>query len=659
MGLKTFRIHEVWAHKVSLSKVNGLTVAVFDPSAHEHYKPGVIAENHAFRTFNGLESDEKTLTDWILVHLLPPQGYKMSRAKKRRIAETMLRNGIMVNGVLYVRCIRSASQTRQGNALFVRATLDRDVVRATLNYGATFVVPNLKKDGTLRNPELPASAMVTSVAKSETRNGMAQSTTYPTGLFLAKPVDFTVPAGQPYHADFLTYEVVSDPVATISFDLFGVGMTEMMVKPADGMGTIRPLAALRVCRRIAELRGKVIIPADVLAYLEASIIGKGFVASMKGDAEFKRLWLAYAPSLLQDRGAGLKGISAVYPHDELEGKHVDLVVTDSQWKYSYAHGLHPEFLVCQWQKPAKSNLVKLNYQFTQALALRKQDGVALAMQGLGFTCDQVLTNPSAAKAFLGLISGQEEDDTTRKEVSTLTRLLIANEEMLHDIYAQQKLTALMERHVNDMALGRIPVEGAYRYIICDPRVIFGKASYLQKGQQFLNGVVDTFAAFRSPLIHRSECGLLGTVSVPEWEELGLFRDILVLSPKDDLQLRCGGADVDGDKFLVTRNATLMAAVTPCPLMMNSSEEGVYEEYTWANILKADLLSLEGDLIGRITNASSSISDWANHEIERLAAMGFEPGVDEYVAEPGNSIEELLAAAQNRNRRQASADDCLI
>lgn len=139
--------------------------------------------------------------------------------------------------------------------------------------------------------------------------------------------------------------------------------------------------------------------------------------------------------------------------------------------------------------------------------------------------------------------------------------------------------------------------------------------------------------------------------MPEWEKLGLFRDLFVQSGWEDTDLKAGGADKDGDKFLITASELVLSAVDNSPIMMNASDEGAVEEWSWKSITKMDMVTLGGNAVGRITNLASSLVDWANAEIERLYEAGFDPETDEYEPVPGKSLTDLLAKYQARHQRR--------
>lgn len=595
------------------------------PTALSYDLP-TVSENRAFRMFSETQPHQEAerpgiLVAWVQVDFQPARIVDSSamaefgtvtydESRCQFLVEAILREGLMVDGQLYIRCLRSASQVRSGEALFVRADLDRDAVRKATSFGAIFGKRNAKSDGSLIVPTLPAEAVVENIAKMEARYGLATSSSLDTGLVLGED---------------LTYQIRPDFERTISTKVYRKGSTEITITPTDGMGFIRPAAAVKVAVSLE------IISEKQGVWMLHNLHTVGYCDLMLHDVAFRAEWLKSMPSAFQIRCAGVKGLQVVYPFDELHGVDCDVVILDSQWKYTYEEGQRPTLEVCAWQKAPKSTFVRLNYQFIQALSLTGADLIGLAQSALSRLQSTVLSDPNDAMAFLGMIASANDDDGYGATlVSTLTRTLNACPAMLSDFQIQKSIRKLLKKYVTEMRHGRIPVEGEYRYIIGDPSVAFWKEQgysspeacpgILAPGQNYMGGICDTYAAFRSPQISNSESCLLTTCDVPMWTELGLFGGLSVLNTHDDTLPRAGGADCDGDKMLFTPHPVIVANVVSSDMLDTEAREGTYSQIDadqfWPNMLKYDLSTASGSLVGLITNLATTKVDRALCEVER-------------------------------------------
>ena len=90
------------------------------------------------------------------------------------------------------------------------------------------------------------------------------------------------------------------------------------------------------------------------------------------------------------------------------------------------------------------------------------------------------------------------DDKTL--VNKITKILAADPDMIDDKKVQSGLKNLLNKFINEMAIGRVPVMGDYAYIVTDPRFLFedAKTRILQAGQNWYNGRLGLFAGFRAP-----------------------------------------------------------------------------------------------------------------------------------------------------------------
>lgn len=358
--------------------------------------------------------------------------------------------------------------------------------------------------------------------------------------------------------------------------------------------------------------------------------GMGFMSYEVAVEIARELELSYVPTAFQVRFAGAKGLLVVYKWDRKAKAEwdKDVLFLDSMWKYDFDEkkynrkkGNGPKLEIASWVKPAKSEYVNLTYQFIQALDIKPEDLLSLAKEALDKVETGVLTDVNKAKLFLGMLDASGDDEYDDKLVSTLTRTLDADESMLQDIYVQRKLRGMMERFIKDMRRGKVPVAGFYRYIIADPSVIFGNEDgVLQAGEYYHNGENKLYAGFRSPLIHSSEAVKLQMVPKAEFEGkenteytegFGRFtylKDLIVFNTYDDTLPRMGGADVDGDKIMITADSRVVDAVVGGGIIYAEGKDGITVKYSRKEVVKFDLATMKKSRIGIITDYATAWTD---------------------------------------------------
>lgn len=236
----------------------------------------------------------------------------------------------------------------------------------------------------------------------------------------------------------------------------------------------------------------------------------------------------------------------------------DIMFTDSMWKANFdprylldADSDVPEdhrarFEIVLWQKNRKNETVFMGYQYWQALP--GIDVKPFAARKVKELKDTIFTDWKEALLFLGQYdTGRDSDDYEEKvdeaagKIQKVILALNENPEVIQERWIQEVIRDTREKYIQDMAGGRIPVEGANPYIISPVECQFGRKSELKKKQYYYNGKTDTYTLFRSPLIHKSEVVNAKTVDVEAYH--GFFKDILIINPYDDTLPRMGGASL--------------------------------------------------------------------------------------------------------------------
>jgi hypothetical protein len=294
---------------------------------------------------------------------------------------------------------------------------------------------------------------------------------------------------------------------------------------------------------------------------------------------FRRLGIRLTPDqvigkLIQFRWAGVKGTALVVPDALFEnatmvdGTHpysgYDIIAESSSWKYTpdtrYFRGeLAPELELVAISKSKHSN--NLNYQFIAALdggdGNNTGENLRSIVDGRFAFATQVMSDPEVAKADFGIKSMKESDlddldiDDYEKSLTTImSKALDACDDIIYDRSWRAKYTNRFTRSRDKMSYGKIPVDGANRFVISDPTAFFRvdlavprmKGDQVQKdfdgndmfdivithmNQVALSGINDCYwgntdqeaVLFRSPCVHPGEpqrVSLIGLDKIPEY-----------------------------------------------------------------------------------------------------------------------------------------------
>lgn len=604
-----------------------------------------VSENRAFRMFshktevrvktivdeNGNEMNEEVTVrlaeEFIVVNFSYGGLSKEDKESAKLAIRRILKKGLTIvkldgTRVTYRRVLTSASQTRVGKRLMT--SLPVKEVRDGVSYGAEF-------------PE------EVKIANMEARYGLAESSTIE-----ITNEDFSFDIMPDYAIerkhDIKVYDWKTRKLSTYKqhVDTY---------EPLDGQGTMLPSAAVRTAHRLELIsRAEREMLLDWLEVYNQDVR----LAEVEGNEEFLKVW-SKVPSAFQIRFGFTKGLLLVYPHNletkdcngrktrntgkcmEFFGEKThkydftkDIMFTDSMWKENF----NPYYVseecpsekrvkleIVLWQKNRLNDTVFMGYQYWQALRNDKISPKTFAGRALKELKETIFSNADDAKAFLGMYdTGRDAGEYDKKmsaaggKIQKVIELLTENPDMIGERFVQETIRKTREKYVGDMAKGRIPVKGANPYIVTCPELQFGKKAVLKAGEYYYNGVESRFAAFRSPLIHKSEAVVLNTVDAPAYHVFN--QDILIMNPFDDTLPRMGGADTDGDKVAMVENDEICDAVeTGLPMLYDAgfkagespNSEAQIFKYDLATIINEDVLS-----IGEITNMSTAWKDIANN-----------------------------------------------
>lgn len=245
---------------------------------------------------------------------------------------------------------------------------------------------------------------------------------------------------------------------------------------------------------------------------------------------------------------GVKG--TVIPVAEMDGDErladVDMLVFKKSAKYISEDA---PFEVINF--PHKKERAQLNYQFVQSTVTDGKVLIKGAEKAFENVKDVLKSADNALKFVAGVRGLNDEGDDL---LTKLANDLETEPRLITEHYHHQQLLNKVEKFVKEVGYGRIPVNGAFKYIISDPVWLYHQAmgddfeSALEASEVYCNGI-DSFEAgmWRSPMIHYSEPQKVLCKNI---DYLWMYKDIIVLNTKDAIAPALGGADFDGDKCLI-------------------------------------------------------------------------------------------------------------
>lgn len=224
--------------------------------------------------------------------------------------------------------------------------------------------------------------------------------------------------------------------------------------------------------------------------------------------------------------------------------------------------------------------------------------------------------------------GITDTDEYEPESKYLEAALI-NHVMLKDPAIKQFIYRKLKKAIEEAKVGKIYCSGFYHTGVGD---MIGYLQYaagqtpagcLKAGELYSgNFAPGTLLSFRSPLVDPSEVNRINLVQndlTRKW--LGHFKDqdIVMFNLYDASLPQQGGADCDGDIFLLTNDPVLTASKIEKPIILDIEDKLTVspKPYTKDNLTEYELMTRDSR-IGEITNAATSIANkyTANEEVKK-------------------------------------------
>ena len=327
----------------------------------------------------------------------------------------------------------------------------------------------------------------------------------------------------------------------------------------------------------------------------------------------------WVPTVQGRRNGGIKGQFTVVAEMDSDPrlKGVDIIAFGKSVKY--ISNAAPYEII----NYPHLNTATLNYQFCQSTVSAEDSDVLIkgAKRVLEDT-KKVLTDPAYACKFMGAIRNindgfnEEIDDQATKIANDLE----VEPRVLNDVYHSVSIKERLDKYIRGISFGRIPVKGAYRYVISDPVYLYHKVvgddfeSSLKAGEVYVDGI-DGYdcGMWRSPMIHFSEPQRAAVKNV---DYLHIYKDLVILNPYDGIAPSLGGADFDGDKFLVVidykdgsfESDLVQAIQMPGYILMDDFSSAPKVDNTIENRIKYYIALSKKARVGQITNWATCVND---------------------------------------------------
>ena len=207
------------------------------------------------------------------------------------------------------------------------------------------------------------------------------------------------------------------------------------------------------------------------------------------------------------------------------------------------------------------------------------------------TYEEATTDPLKAQALLGIKSSSITDkviiDDSQQNMNTvISKALDACPDIIFDASCRKKLYGKMITQYMKVSAGRIPLEGANRYIISDPTPMLRMDLAVKNGEVdhngldmydiiidhpsqcairdpygcYWNGMSGPAVLFRAPCVHPGEPQLVNLLDIEDIPDnvndistkalFSQIEDVVIVNVFNSILSAMGGADIDGDTVLV-------------------------------------------------------------------------------------------------------------
>lgn len=205
-----------------------------------------------------------------------------------------------------------------------------------------------------------------------------------------------------------------------------------------------------------------------------------------------------------------------------------------------------------------------------------------------------------------------------------------NDVMLKDPAVKQFIYRKLKKSIDEMKVGKIYCSGFYHTGVGDMygylQYVVGEEPVGCLGERELysgNFNIGDCVSFRSPLVDPSEVNKVKIVQneiTSKWFSHFKDQDVVMFNMNDISLPQQGGADTDGDIFLLSEDKILVSSKIEKPIILDIEDKvtAKAKPYTKENIIEYEVMTRD-NRIGEITNVATSIENRyaVNDDIKKL------------------------------------------
>ncbi|KGR90167.1 hypothetical protein CD30_13020 [Ureibacillus massiliensis 4400831 = CIP 108448 = CCUG 49529] len=374
--------------------------------------------------------------------------------------------------------------------------------------------------------------------------------------------------------------------------------------------------------------------------------GQGFISFEYARKLSKKLKLKYTSNAFQIRMPYIKGLMITYDlkswFKEKEVTHIidlwdnliditnlDIIMTEScfkaklealgedvkqKWLFSNMDEYmklienygHRYIGIANYAKSAKLTdlYTPLTYQFINSLDIDYEKLTALNTDIAQLYLDILHHGDVASvKAFLNMIKHEgNEEDVFHTDIA---KAIDINERMIFDPRVQVFLRRQILRSFKELAIGRVPVKGDYKFVTGDCVALAEWITYndkekvvgfLQSDEFYCNGKSGQYVMMRNPLTSWHEVKKANFVSSNNRYVEHLNNVIQFNAGKDLTMAQLSGCDFDGDKVLLTNEPLIYESVIEDFVIVNIDDKTTAnaKPYNLDSIIEFELKNLSNE-----------------------------------------------------------------
>ncbi|MED4016978.1 hypothetical protein [Sutcliffiella cohnii] len=302
--------------------------------------------------------------------------------------------------------------------------------------------------------------------------------------------------------------------------------------------------------------------------------------------------------------------------EALEGKNKWLFSSAKEYMESLVKYGHNYIGIANHVKSVNENDIytSLNYQFINSLNLTIDDIMALSKKQGKMLMDILKRGDTAAvKAFLNMTIRDNDKDRLDTDIQKVVDI---DARMIFDPRVQTFLRNRVLEALKDMLKGRIQIKANYRFITGDciafMEYVSGKTvkGFLNKDEFYCNGVAGENVMMRNPLTSWHEVKK-GQFIQSDNKYLQHLDNVVQLNCYDLTMPQLSGADVDGDKIMLTNEPLILKAVLDDLVIVNDDDKTTAKafEYNMENIINFELKNLS-NMTPVVTNINTLLQSYA-------------------------------------------------